>query len=207
MKRSAPRTPKSPKVYDERYFRRWYGARSVVSTEAVERRAHLALAAAEHVLERPVRSVLDVGCGEGQWRAPLRRLRPGIVYFGVDPSEYAVRRFGRRRNIRLGSFAQLGSLGIRRAFDLVICSDFLQYVSDDELRRGLAAVRRLARGLVYADPFTTEDEFEGDLEGWHHRGAAAYRRAFGAAGFVHCGLNCWAAKEQHDRLTALERCG
>jgi SAM-dependent methyltransferase len=206
MSRRVTSAEESPKVYDERYFRRWYG-RSYVERATIERRARLAVAAAEHVLERPVRSVLDVGCGEGLWRAELRRLRRGIAYVGVDPSEYVVRRHGRRRDIRLGTFAQLGSLGLERTFDLAICSDFLQYVSDDELRRGLAALRRLVRGLVYADPFTTEDDFEGDLEGWHDRSPAAYRRAFGAAGFVHCGLNCWAAREQQDNLSALERCG
>lgn len=194
------------KVYDERYFRRWYKrGRSVSPAETVGRRARLAVAAAEYVLERRVRSVLDVGCGEGPWRAPLRRLRPDLTYVGVDSSEYVVRRFGRRLGIRLGSFGELGSLGLRRSFDLVVCADFLQYVSARELRRGLSALRRLARGIVYADPFTSADDFEGDLEGWQHRTPADYRRAFGAAGFVSCGLNCWAAEAVRDRLTALER--
>jgi hypothetical protein len=78
-------------------------------------------------------------------------------------------------------------------------------VSAAELKRGLAALRRLTRGLVYADAFTSTDDFEGDREGWQRRSAATYRRAFGAAGFVPCGLNCWAAAEHRDRLTALER--
>ncbi len=195
------------KVYDARYFSRWYRkGRSVSPAEAVGRRARLAVAAAEYVLERRVRSVLDVGCGEGPWRAPLRRLRSGLTYVGVDPSEYVVRRFGRRRGIRRGSFGELGSLGLRRSFDLVVCADFLQYVSSGELKRGLSALRRLARGIVYADPFTSDDDFEGDLEGWQHRTPAAYRRAFGAAGFVQCGLNCWAAKAVRDNLNALEMC-
>lgn len=196
------------KRYDERYFRRWYGGgRGVGDAGALERRVRLALAAAEYALERRVASVLDVGCGEGRWRAPLRRLRPGLTYVGVDPSEYAVRRHGRRRGILRGGFAELADLGLRRRFDLVICADFLQYVGDAELRRGLAALRDLAGGMVYADPFTSGDAFEGDLEGWHHRSAADYRSAFGRAGFVACGLNCWAAGKLKDRLTAIERCG
>ena len=198
----------SAKVYDARYFRRWYRKGGSVSPEeTVGRRARLAVAAAEYVLERRVKSVLDVGCGEGPWRAPLRRLRPGLVYVGVDPSEYVVRRFGKRRGIRRGSFGELGSLGLRRSFDLVVCADFLQYVSASEMRRGLSALHRLARGIVYADPFTSADAFEGDLEGWQHRTPATYRRAFAAAGFVSCGLNCWVAGALEDRLTALERGG
>jgi SAM-dependent methyltransferase len=166
----------------------------------------LAVAAAEHVLERRIRSVLDVGCGEARWRAPLVRLRPGLTYVGVDPSEYVVRRYGRRRGIRQGSFGELGRLGLRRAFDLVVCADVLHYVSSGELGRGLAALKRLTRGLVYADAFTSADDFVGDREGWQRRSAAAYRRAFRTAGFVSCGLNCWAAASHRDGLTALERC-
>jgi SAM-dependent methyltransferase len=197
----------SPKRYDEAYFRRWYeGRRAVAPADALRRRVHLAVAAAEHVLERRVRSVLDVGCGEGRWRAPLVRLRPGLVYVGVDPSDYVVRRYGRRRGIRRGGFGELGRLGLRRAFDLVVCADVLHYVAGPELSRGLAALRGLARGLVYADAFTSEDDFEGDRAGWQRRSAAFYRRAFRNAGFVSCGLNCWAAGGHRDRLAALERC-
>jgi SAM-dependent methyltransferase len=195
------------KSYDERYFRRWYEGRgSVAPRDELARRARLAVAAAEYLLDRRVRSVLDVGCGEGRWRAALRRIRPGVAYVGVDPSEYVVRRYGRRRGIRQGSFGQLGSLRLRRTFDLVVCADVLHYVSAAELRRGLAALRRLARGVVYADAFTSADEFEGDRQGWQPRSARAYRRAFAAAGFVSCGLNCWVGAELRDRVTALERC-
>ena len=166
----------------------------------------LAVAAAEYVLERRIRSVLDVGCGEGRWRAPLVRLRRGLTYVGVDPSAYVVRRYGRRRGIRPGTFGELGRLGLRRTFDLVVCADVLHYVTSPELARGVAALRRLTRGVVYADAFTATDDFEGDREGWQRRSAAAYRRAFRAAGFVPCGLNCWAAARHEGRLTALERC-
>lgn len=196
------------KPYDERYFRRWYEGRGAVTRpEELGRRARLALAAAEYVLERRARSVLDVGCGEGRWRAPLRRLRPGLAYVGVDPSEWVVRRHGRRRGIRRGSLGGLGALGLRRTFDLIVCSDVVHYVSDAELRRGLAAMRRLARGLVWVDAFTREDAFEGDREGWQPRAAADYRRAFSAAGFVACGMNVWVVDDLAGRLSALERCG
>src|SRR5690606_12834057 len=66
------------KRYDRDYFHRWYaGARAVVSADVVRRKARLALAAAEHLLGRDARSVLDVGAGEGRWRAELLRMRRG----------------------------------------------------------------------------------------------------------------------------------
>jgi SAM-dependent methyltransferase len=165
----------------------------------------LALAAAEYVLEREVRSVLDVGCGEGRWRAPLRRARAGVAYQGVDPSEYVVRRFGRRRNILLGTFGAVGRLGLRSSFDLVVCSDVLHYLPTSELRRGLPALRRLAGGVLWLDAFTAEDDFVGDRERWQRRSARAWRRIFAEVGLVSCGLNCWVPRGLERRLTALER--
>ena len=194
------------KRYDEAYFTRWYGRRgSVIDDDLIAQRARLALAAAEYVLERNVRSVLDVGCGQGRWRAALRRARPGLAYQGVDRSEYVVRRFGRRRNIRLGTLGTLGRLGLRRSFDLVVCSDVLHYLPVAEVRGGLAAMRRLAGGVLWLDAFTAEDDFVGDREGWQRRSERAWRRIFAEAGLVSCGMNSWVPRRLEGRLAALER--
>jgi len=194
------------KRYDEAYYRRWYhGPDSTIHQDLIGRRARLALAAAEYLLERDVRSVLDVGCGEGRWRAPLRRARPGLFYQGVDPSEYVVRRFGKRRNIKLGSLGSVGRLRLRKSYDLVVCSDALSYLPTAELRRGLKELRRLAGGVLYLDAFTTDDEFEGDHEGWQQRSERAWRRIFADAGLVSCGLNCWVPPHTVRDLMALER--
>ena len=179
----------------------------MITAELRERKVRLAVAASEFMLGRPITSVLDVGCGEGSWRAVLRRLRPGLEYIGVDPSEYVVRRFGRRRNIRPGSFEGIGQLGIKRKFDLIVCADVLMYVPDDALRRGLAALRKLARGLAYIESYTTGDDMVGDFDGWIHRSEAFYRKVFKQAGFVACGLHCWAPREQLSLLAEMERCG
>jgi SAM-dependent methyltransferase len=194
------------KRYDEAYFTRWYGLRgSVIDDGLIGRRARLALAAAEYVLERDVRSVLDVGCGEGRWRAPLRRARPGLAYQGVDRSEYVVRRFGRRRNLRLGTLGTVGRLGLHGPFDLVVCSDVLHYTPTPEVRRGLAALRGLAGGVLWLDAFTAEDDFVGDRDDWHPRSERTWRRIFAEAGLVSCGLNCWVPKRLEGRVAALER--
>jgi SAM-dependent methyltransferase len=194
------------KQYDEAYFTRWYGRRdSGIDDDLIARRARLALAAAEYILERRVRSVLDVGCGEGRWRAPLRRARPGLSYQGVDRSEFVVRRFGRRRNIRLGSLGAVGKLRLARTYDLVVCADVLHYSPLDDVRRGLIALRRLAGGVLWLDAFTAEDEFVGDRDGWQPRSERVWRRLFADAGLVSCGLNCWVPRRLQGRLAALER--
>jgi len=182
-----------PKVYDRAYFERWYRGRSgvVIHAGLLERRVRFALAAAEYLTETRVRSVLDVGSGEGAWRPILRRLRPGVRYVGVDPSAYAVRRFGRRRNLKLGRVGDLDRLGLRGPFDLVVCCDVLHYVPSPELARGLAAIARLTRGVAFLEFFTREDATEGDDEGFEPRGARTCRRLIREAGLVHAGMHCY----------------
>lgn len=196
----------TPKRYDERYFRRWYHARGGVTAPAdLERRVRLAVAAAEFVLERPVRSALDVGCGEARWRAPLKRLRPALTYQGVDPSEWVVHRWGSRRNIRRGSLGELEGMRLRSAYDLVICSDVLHYLEDGELKRGVEALRGRAAGILWLDAFTSTDRFAGDREGWKKRTARAYRAAFKRAGLIQLAPCCWIPQDGTRGLAALER--
>ncbi len=196
------------KHYDQTYFDHWYRSRAAVATpQSLRRKVRLAVAAAEFVLGREIRSVLDVGCGEAPWRALLRRMRPGCAYTGVDNSDYVLRRYGQKRQIRRGSLGTLGRMRLRGPFDLIVCADVLAYIPTPEMQRGLVALRRLLRGVAYLEAYVTSDDIVGDLEGWHHRKETAYRTAFAAAGLIACGLNCWVPHTQTHRLAALERCG
>src|SRR5688572_7754511 len=134
--------------YGAAYFDRWYRhpTHRVRTPAAIARLAAMTVGAAEYVLDRPIRTVLDVGAGEGHWRAHLRRLRPRVHYVGVDPSAYAVARYSRARNLRQGT---LGTLDVEmlqweapNGFDLIIACGVLNYVSAEELRVGLRSLRR-----------------------------------------------------------------
>ena len=159
------------------------------------RKVHLAVSVAEYVMGRPIRSVLDIGCGEGLWYRILRHLRPGIRYIGIDPSEYAVTRYGASRHIRRCSFGTFDRLRLPSAFDLVVCADALQYVNDDDAARGLGAIRDRLHGphggVAYIEAYTTEDNMVGDREEWIQRSAAHYRRLFRRVGLTLCGPQCY----------------
>ena len=197
------------KRYDRSYFDRWYRdpATRVKSAGDLGLKARLAVSAAEYLLGRRVRRALDVGSGEGQWRAALRRVRPAIDYVGVDASAYVVRRFGARRGIVRGSVGSLGALGLGAPFDLVVCCDVLHYVSDDELTRGVRALASLTGGVAYVELFASDDDFEGDRAGWRGRPASHYRRLFRRAGLTPRGLNCYAGPALRDDASAMERVG
>jgi SAM-dependent methyltransferase len=199
------------KSYDRAYFDRWYRAPEAGKRSAarLRRTVALAVAAAESLLGHPVRRVLDVGCGEGAWRAPLRRLRPRLDYLGLDPSPYAVQRFGKTRNLRLAGFGELASLRPCPPVDLLVCADVLHYVPDAELRAGLPGLAALCGGMAYLETYTAEDleggGVEGDFEGFLRRPAAFYRRAFRRAGFTPLGQHCWLSPALAGQATALER--
>ena len=195
--------------FGKAYFDKWYrSATHRVHTRAeVERKVRMVVGIAEMLLERPLRTVLDVGAGEGAWQPILRRLRPRVRYTGVDPSEYSVRRFGRRRNILLGTFAGLDELELEGPYDLVVCCDFLNYVSTSELTRGVGHVTSLLGGLAYLEVYTAQDEVEGDVRGWHRRPTRWYRKFFSRMGLTACGMHCYVGEGLRDRTVALERAG
>ena len=195
------------KAYDREYYRRWYQdpkTRIATRTE-VERKARLAVAAAEFLLGRPIESVLDIGCGEGTWRAAVRRLRPDATWLGVESSEYVIAKYGKSRNIRRGDFGSLRSLKLRGPFDLIVCADVVQYIGDDDLGRGLREIRRLAGGVVYIETFAAEDSMVGDREGWIVRPARTISRFFKEAGLTHCGFYCWIDERKIRNANRFER--
>jgi SAM-dependent methyltransferase len=197
------------KKYDRRYFDRWYrNPRSrVVTPTVIARKAQMVIGVAEYFLGRTVRSVLDVGCGEGDWYRALKRMRPRIDYTGIDPSPYVVERFGKRRNIALGAFGDVAEHAQGRMFDVIVCSDVLQYVAPPELKRGIAQIAAHLDGIAFLEAHTTADDLEGDMRGWHRRAPAYYRRIFARAGLVHCGPHCHAPESLRENISALERVG
>jgi SAM-dependent methyltransferase len=192
------------KSYDRAYFDRWYRREGIGQPSEVARVARYVLATAEHLLERPVRSVLDVGCGEAPWRAPLRRDRPRLRYVGVDPSAYAVARYGARRGIRFGGIGDLAQLGLRGPFDVVVCADVLPYVPDAEVRAGLDFIADNLVGVAYLHAMTAADSFVGDRQGFIARTPAQYERLFGTFGLRRIGPHLYAGAALLPALAALE---
>lgn len=192
------------KHYDAAYFQRWYRDSDIGGPQRLGRKVALAVATAEYWLERPIRSVLDIGCGEGAWRAPLLKLRPKLQYLGFDSSEYAIARHGRRRNLHLARFGDFEYLRPCAPVDLLVCSDVLHYLPAAELRRGLPGVAELCGGIAFLETFAAEDDFEGDHDGFQPRPAAWYRRRFAAHGLRAAGSHCWLGPALAPAATALE---
>jgi SAM-dependent methyltransferase len=194
----------APKQYDRDYFDRWYRQGGIGGTRRLARKVALAVATAEYHLERPLRTVLDIGCGEGPWRAPLLKLRPGLRYLGFDSSEYAVARHGSRRNLHYARFGDFAQLRPCPPVDRLVCSVVLHYLPPRELDRGLPGLAALCGGVAFLETFTREDRAEGDEHAFQARPARFYRERFAALGFIQLGSHCWLAPALASSATALE---
>lgn len=194
------------KSYDRAYFDKWYRdpEHAVASPTEVRRKVALAVSVAEYYLGRPVRNVLDVGCGEAHWRTPLRKLRPKAGYRGLDASAYVVERFGRTRNIGLARFAALEYLRFEAPFDLILCTNVLHYLAARELQRGLAGFDELLAGVAFIEVFAAGDDTVGDDVDYVARQPAWYRRQFKQAGLVAVGSHCYVGSALAPQLLALE---
>ncbi len=171
----------------------------------LRRQVAFVLHTAEWTLGRPARTVLDVGCGRGDWQPLLRELRPGLAYDGVDPSAYAVSRYGKRRGLQQGGIEDLGRLPLRDRYDLVVCCGMLNYLSTEQLRTGLSQVSARTGGVAYLELFADGDAFEGDT-GWPApQSLSWYRRELARAGFLSIGMQCYVPTHGEANVSLLER--
>lgn len=193
-----------PKRYERAYFERWYRGRALDGA-AFHRQVELAVVLTESMLARRLHSVLDVGAGEGRWLPAIRTLRPRIRYTGVEPSRWAIAKWGARRNLVQGDLLTMGSLGLGGPFDLVIVSDVLHYLPTATVRRGLLTVAPFVDGLLFAPTFTPQDDITGDRVAFQRRTAASYRRDFAAAGLRQVGPWAWTPRDRYEELAELER--
>lgn len=171
--------------FDAAYYRRFYGDRSTrVADPGSYRRLAAFVGAYLRHLELGVRSVLDIGCGLGQWRPALRKELPDAGYTGVEVSDYLCERYGWTK----GSVVDFAP---GRAFDLVVCQGVLQYLTDRQAACAIGNLARLTRSALFLEVLTRRDWDEScDRETTdgevHLRQGEWYRRRL-RRHFVNCG--------------------
>jgi len=207
MKRA--KAPKSrsvtqpPFVFGKDYFRKFYlNARTrVVTASEMRSRAALIGAILEHA-ELPTRRILDAGCGVGLLKKPFAQVLPRAQYTGLEFSAYLCRRYGWIQ----GSVADYVA---KRPFDLVVCYDVLQYLTDKEAARALNNLSVLSRAAVYVSALTREDwrnncdrsRSDGAV---HLRSGDWYRRRLRKS-FNYLGFGVWLRRDVSAILWDLEQ--
>jgi len=133
------------------YFRKFYVNPATRVVTAGEMRARAAvITAALRQAQIPIRSILDAGCGIGLMRRPFAELLPRARYSGLEASDYLCKRLGWIQ----GSIVDFSP---RKSFDLVICYDVLQYLTDAQASRAIANFARLTHAALYVSALTAED--------------------------------------------------
>jgi SAM-dependent methyltransferase len=120
------------------------GAQRRVDTSDREReRIHATI----RMIPADIRSVLDVGCGDGRL---FHRLPPGIEAVALDVSYASV------RNVR-GRALCATSVDLPfadRSFDLVLCCETIEHLPDDVFQRTLDELARVSRrSILITVPF------------------------------------------------------
>jgi 2-polyprenyl-3-methyl-5-hydroxy-6-metoxy-1,4-benzoquinol methylase len=138
-------------IFDEGYYARYYENRLTRVADPVHFvRLGRFVGAYCGLLGIRVRSILDLGCGIGTLKKPLLKRFPKAAYTGVDVSPYACAKFGWER-------ASASDYSPGHRFDLVVCHDVLQYLSDKEAGATIKNFDALCRSVLYFSVLTKED--------------------------------------------------
>jgi predicted TPR repeat methyltransferase len=185
------------------YFRRYYFDPATRVTDAAEMRSRAAvMLAVMRQAQVPVRRILDAGCGVGLLRRPLSVLAPRARYTGLEASDYLCGRYGWTQGSVVDHRA-------RTPYDLVICYDVLQYLSDAEASRALANLATLTRGGLYFSALTRDDwrnncDKSRTDRAVHLRPGAWYIRRLQRR-FRYLGVGVWLRRDVSAMLWELER--
>lgn len=189
-------------TFDKAYYDRFYRD---PDTRVASRASTGRLAAfVAHYLKHmalPVRRILDLGCGLGLWKAPMRKHFPGASYQGVEISDYLCSKHGWRK----GSVVDYES---SRPYDLVICQGVLQYLTSADARRAIRNLASLSRGAIYLEALTKADWRENCDQnatdgGVHLRSGSWYRRELSGY-FRNCGGGLFLSHDACATLFELE---
>jgi 2-polyprenyl-3-methyl-5-hydroxy-6-metoxy-1,4-benzoquinol methylase len=192
-------------LFGPAYFRKFYlDARTRVITRAEMRRRAALIAAILRQAQIPVRSILDAGCGIGLLRAAFGELLPRAGYSGLEVSGYLCKRYG----WICGSVVDYAP---RKPYDLVVCYDVLQYLSDRDAARAIANLARLTRAALYVSALTSEDWRENCDRSRTDRAVTlrpgAWYRGRLKKHFRYVGLGVWLRRDVTAILWELERSG
>ena len=187
--------------FDRSYFERYYGKQPIHTVNEI---AHLATAVHEMLAwwAAPVRSVLEVGAGRGDWGNWYRTLHPTVRVTSTDVSEHSCATFGHKRR-------DIAQWAPKRPFDLVICTDVLQYLDDRAAARAVRNLTAATRTCLYFDALTsfdakhTVERSKTDLSVTLRTGDW-YRQRL-SRGFTQAGAGLWIRKGSTVVLHELER--
>jgi hypothetical protein len=189
-------------AFDRAYYDRFYGRPQtrVQGPREVARQCRGVVEVARW-LERPIRSVAEIGAGTGLWRDWFSRHRPSVRYVSTDVSPFACKTYGHRR-------LDVGRARLPGTYDLVVCQGVLPYLDDASCARALDHLAAMTGELLFLECQTDRDlrdvcDQEVSDPALKPRPVAFYRDRLERR-LVMLGLGLWAPKEAAAGLYDLE---
>jgi SAM-dependent methyltransferase len=147
----SPVTAMAANQFTPQFYSRFYKRpRTRVTTKREMHRRALAVGALVQHLDIKVSRILDAGCGLGWMREGLLEQFPRASYVGLEVSEHLCEEHG-------WVCDSLARYRARAPFDLIVCYDVLQYLSETEAVQAMKNLGRLSRGALYFHTPTKED--------------------------------------------------
>lgn len=113
-----------------------YKVNSSINSEFHKRRFDITVEyvlSAYSLIKNSQPKILDVGCGEGYITNEIKDLIPGAIMFGIDSSNIAVKTASEKfSSIKFDVGDALNLPYESSYFDIVICNNLLEHVSDPE---------------------------------------------------------------------------
>ncbi len=189
-------------VFDDQYYNRYYGLHKnrVADSNSVKLLADYVCSFTLHVQVR-VSRILDMGCGIGLWKKPLRKKFPLAKYIGVEWSDFLCKKYAWEK----GSVVDYTA---KRPAELVICQGVLQYLDDSQAEAAIHNLAALCSGLLYLEALTEKDWLEAcdqkvtDGDVYRRSGQWYWKRLIEY--FVPCGGGIFAIKKARLPLFELE---
>jgi len=147
-------------VYSQNFMTMWYPNEDIIRFCA--RLIQKKLTHDRVEIKRPVRRVLDLGCGNG--RHAIYFAREGFEASGIDISATAVewakdwsRREGLEIDFRVGDITQLPYQD--QSFDVIVSHGVLDHIRMEDAKRAVSEAARIIRpgGLFYLDLKSADD--------------------------------------------------
>jgi trans-aconitate methyltransferase len=137
--------------FNRDYYKRFYVNRAtrIRDTTNIPDLADFVFSYLRH-LHLPVRTVLDVGCGLGEWKIACEKAYPKSRFQGIEYSGYLCGKLGWKQGSAV-------DFKLSRTYDLVICQSVLQYLTDHDARRALRNLARHCHGALYLEVVTKKD--------------------------------------------------
>ena len=98
------------------------------------------------------KSVIDIGCGNGNWAKIIGKEMPDVDYLGVDISRRMVN-YAKKRNPKMKfKVADVRDMDIKEKFDVAFMYTCMLHVPKDEMEDVVNNLKKVAKKVLFVEP-------------------------------------------------------